>query len=81
MHYRIGERVISADAEREGADGGAGVALLILSKKRPGERYWTLCVVRERFVADRAVVDGELEHHVELRQQRDDQFSAFPLLL
>ena len=81
MHYRIGEGVISADAEREGADGGASVALLAFSKQRPGERYRTFCIVRQGSVADGAVVDGELEHHVELRQQRDDEFSAFLLFV
>jgi hypothetical protein len=36
--------------------------------------------VRESLVTDWAVVDRELEHHVELRQQRDDEFNAYLLL-
>lgn len=57
MHHWVGEGFVAADAEGKGADGGAGVALLIFIKKRPGERYWTFCVVRKRSVADGTLVN------------------------
>jgi hypothetical protein len=31
MHHWVGEGVVGADAQGEGADGGAGVALLVFS--------------------------------------------------
>ena len=32
MHHWVGDGVVGADAEGEGADGGAGVALLVLTQ-------------------------------------------------
>ena len=80
MNHRIGDGVVGADAQGEGADGGAGVALLIFTQESPGEGDGTFGVVGQGSVTDRAVVDRELQHHVELRQQRDDEFNAFLLL-
>src|SRR5215213_759209 len=80
MHHRVGARAAAPDAQGEGADGGAGAALLALSQESPGEGDGTREVVGHGFVADRAVVYRELEHHVELRQQRDDKFNALLLL-
>ena len=80
VDYRVGEGVVGADAQGEGTDGGAGVALLFFSEQGPGEGYRTFKIVGQSFVTHRAIVDGELEHHVELRQQRDDEFNAFLLL-
>ena len=57
MHHWVAGGVVGADAEGEGADRSAGIALLVFTEKGPGERYRTFGVVREGFVADRAVVD------------------------
>ena len=80
MNHGVGEGVVGADAQGEGADGGASVALLVFSQESPGESYWTFQVVGKGLVTDRTIVDRELEHHVELRQQRDDEFNALLLL-
>ena len=59
MHHCVAEcfGFLVADAEREGADGAAGFALLFFSEQGPGERNRTFGIVIESFVTDRAVVN------------------------
>ena len=80
MNYRIGEGVVAAHAEGQGADGGAGFVLLFRAQHRPGQCDGTFGVVNEGFVAERTGVGRELQHDVELRQQHDDYFGTFFLL-
>ena len=81
MDQQVALCFVVADAEGEGADGGACVVLLFLTQKGPGEGDGTLRIVSQSFMTNRATVERQLEQHVELRQQHDDEFSALPLLV
>ena len=82
VHHAAGVGLLlSADRQCEGADGGASFVLFFFGEQGPGEGNGTFEIVSVRSVTDRAVVARKLKHHMELRQQRDDQLSAFFLLV
>ena len=56
MYHRIADGIVCPNAEREGADGGAGVVLLVLTQERPGEGDGTFGIVGELFMTDGTLV-------------------------